>query len=59
MLPDVEVGPHLEIVSLVDQFGRQRAETDTVACIERVTTELLDRPRESRRRSPRPQPGTG
>jgi glycerate 2-kinase len=59
MLPDVEVGPHLEVVSLVDRFGRQRAESDTIACIERVTAELLDRPRESRRTSPRPRPGTG
>jgi glycerate kinase len=34
----------IEVVSLVERFGRERAESDPVACIEEITTEvLLDR----------------
>ncbi len=35
------VEDRIEAVSLVDRFGEERARTDTLACIELVTTELL------------------
>lgn len=47
VLPDVVErnskgeGEGLEIVSLVERFGRPRAEGETVACIEQVVAELL------------------
>lgn len=34
----------LEVVSLVDRFGRDRAERDTLACIEDVMTDALSKP---------------
>jgi glycerate kinase len=36
------VGDRLEVVSLVERFGADRARSDTVACIEEVATELLE-----------------
>jgi glycerate kinase len=34
-------GKALEVVSLVDRFGRERALADTLACIEAVAAEVL------------------
>jgi glycerate kinase len=47
MLPELRDGvlaerrDHLDVVSLVERFGRDRAENDTLACIEDVMTEAL------------------
>jgi glycerate 2-kinase len=38
-------GKGLEVVSLVERFGRERAHTDTLACIEAVAAEVLATPR--------------
>jgi glycerate kinase len=38
-------GKGLEVVSLVERFGRERAHTDTIACIETVAAEVLAAPR--------------
>jgi glycerate kinase len=38
-------GKGLEVVSLVEWFGRERAHTDTLACIEAVAAEVLATPR--------------
>jgi glycerate 2-kinase len=38
-------GKRLEVVSLVERFGRERAHNDTLACIEAVAAEVLAAPR--------------
>jgi glycerate kinase len=38
-------GKGLEVVSLVERFGRERAHTDTIACIEAVAAEVFAAPR--------------
>jgi glycerate kinase len=43
VLPDVAVPPGLEVVSLVERFGDDRARADTCACIEEVVAERLRR----------------
>lgn len=43
VVPDlaVDIGPRLEVVSLVARFGDDRARGDTVACIEAAVAEVL------------------
>jgi glycerate kinase len=44
VLPGVAVPEGLEVVSLVERFGDERARADTCACIEEVIAERLRRP---------------
>ena len=44
-----EVPEHIEVVSLVDRFGDDRARTEVLACVEAVVRERLTRPEERRR----------
>jgi glycerate kinase len=41
---DVPAHPGLEVVSLVERFGEDRARTDTVACIEEAVRDLVAAP---------------
>jgi glycerate kinase len=42
ILPDVTIPAGLEVVSLVERFGHERATGDTIACIEAVAADLIN-----------------
>lgn len=52
-----DAGGRLEVVSLVDRFGTERAFGDTLACIEEAAVDVLRRPGWSRRRRAGPPAG--